>query len=174
MALSFFFSRKPITGLVYLDMLENFLIPQIEQDDHQQLIHSNKTGYPYLTDVQEFLDTAFPKSLNSPRWADCMATSFPRFDTGRFFWGFIKDKVFHPPLPEILAELKRHTTAAVQQVTLDMLQRVWEEADFTVGGMCVVSPMEAILSPTDYMTQNFKHFPTKDTSTKSVSLNKFI
>ncbi|PSN48183.1 hypothetical protein C0J52_13869 [Blattella germanica] len=46
------------------------------------------------------------------------------------FWGFIKDKVYRTPIPANLAQLRHRITAAVQEVTPDMLQRVWQEIDF--------------------------------------------
>ncbi|KAG8276129.1 hypothetical protein J6590_071735 [Homalodisca vitripennis] len=53
-----------------------------------------------------------------------MATSFPPFDSYVFFlWGFIKDKVYIPPLPASLADLRRRIAAAVAEVTPDLLER---------------------------------------------------
>ncbi|KAG8290475.1 hypothetical protein J6590_080689 [Homalodisca vitripennis] len=47
-----------------------------------------------------------------------------------FLWGFIKDKVYVPPLPASLADLRRRITAAVAEVTPDLLERVWREIDY--------------------------------------------
>ncbi|KAG8290782.1 hypothetical protein J6590_076173 [Homalodisca vitripennis] len=63
-----------------------------------------------------------------------MANSFPRFDCyGFFLWGFITDKVYVSPLPASLADLRRKITAAVAEITPDLLERVWREIYFSVG-----------------------------------------
>jgi hypothetical protein len=45
-----------------------------------------------------------------------------------FFWGFVKDTVFVPPLPANLRELRNRITAPVALVNHDMLTRVWDIA----------------------------------------------
>jgi hypothetical protein len=35
----FFFMETTITGIVYLDMHQQFLIPQSDEDDQEKLIH---------------------------------------------------------------------------------------------------------------------------------------
>jgi hypothetical protein len=40
----FFFMEKAITGIVYLDMLEQFLIPQLDEDDQEGHIHFQQDG----------------------------------------------------------------------------------------------------------------------------------
>jgi hypothetical protein len=42
-----------ITGIVYLKMLQEFLIPQLDEDDQEGRIH-------YLEEVREYLNTRFP------------------------------------------------------------------------------------------------------------------
>ncbi|PSN46302.1 hypothetical protein C0J52_18608 [Blattella germanica] len=49
---------------------------------------------------------------------------------------FIKDKVYRPPMPANLAQLRHRITAAAQEVTPDMLQRVCKKLTFR--GMCAV------------------------------------
>jgi len=46
-----------------------------------------------------------------------------------FLWGYVKDRVYLPPLPATGDELQERITAAVKSVTPDMLQRVWSELD---------------------------------------------
>ena len=43
-----------------------------------------------------------------------------------FLWGYVKDKVYVPPLPASIPELK------VRVRTADMLQTVWNELDYRV------------------------------------------
>jgi len=44
-----------------------------------------------------------------------------------FLWGYIKGRVYVPPLPADLDELTNRITAAVKYVTEDTLRRVWDE-----------------------------------------------
>jgi hypothetical protein len=42
----FFFMETTITGIVYLDMLQQFLIPQLDEDDQEGRIHFQQEGAP--------------------------------------------------------------------------------------------------------------------------------
>jgi hypothetical protein len=46
-----------------------------------------------------------------------------------FLWGYGKDKVFIPPVPVTLDDLKQRITTATAGVDEDMLTRVWQEFD---------------------------------------------
>jgi len=58
----FFFMEMTITGIVYLDMLQEFLIPQSNEDDQEGSIHFQQEGAPphYLGEVREYLNNRFP------------------------------------------------------------------------------------------------------------------
>jgi hypothetical protein len=47
-----------------------------------------------------------------------------------FLWGYVKDKVFVPPVPVTLDDLKQCITTATAGVDEDMLTRVWQEFDY--------------------------------------------
>jgi len=49
-----------------------------------------------------------------------------------FLWGYVKDRVYVPPLPETVDELQERVTAAVKSVTTDMQKRVWPELDYHI------------------------------------------
>src|SRR5215469_14392144 len=49
-----------------------------------------------------------------------------------FLWGYVKDRVYVPPLPATVDELQERITAAVNSVTPNMLQRVWSELDYCI------------------------------------------
>jgi hypothetical protein len=57
-----FSMETTITGIVYLDMLQQFLIPQLDKDDQEGRIHFQQNGTPrqYLGEVHEYLSTRFP------------------------------------------------------------------------------------------------------------------
>jgi hypothetical protein len=42
----------------------------------------------------------------------------------------VKDKVFVPPQPVSIPDLKKRSTAAVETITPDLLIRVWQELDY--------------------------------------------
>ena len=46
-----------------------------------------------------------------------------------FLWGYIKVRVFVPPLPVSLNELQQRITTAAASVDKDMLRSVWTELD---------------------------------------------
>ena len=44
-----------------------------------------------------------------------------------FFWGYVKGLVYVPPLLTNVVELKQSISSAIETVTENMLQRVWDE-----------------------------------------------
>jgi hypothetical protein len=103
----FFFMETTITGIVYLHMLQQFLIPQLGEDDQEGCIHFQQDGAP--PHYFEAAPIAWP--LRSP---DLTPLDF-------FLWGFVKGRVFVPPLHANVAELRTRITAAVAEVTSEML-----------------------------------------------------
>jgi len=49
-----------------------------------------------------------------------------------FLWGYVKDQVYVPPLPASIPELKVRIRTAIEIITTDMLQTVWNELDYRV------------------------------------------
>jgi len=47
-------------------------------------------------------------------------------------WGYVKHRVYVPPVPATVDELQQRITAAVNSVTPDMQQRVWSELDYRI------------------------------------------
>jgi hypothetical protein len=56
-----------------------------------------------------------------------------------FLWAFVKDRVFVPPLPANVAELRTGITAAVAEVTPEMLHSVWQDTDYRWDVCCIIS-----------------------------------
>jgi hypothetical protein len=54
-----------------------------------------------------------------------------------FFWGYVKDKVFIPLLPQDLQQLRQRIRDAVDSIDQDMLAWVWQELDCCVDVCCV-------------------------------------
>jgi hypothetical protein len=53
----FFFMETPITGIVYLDMLQQFLIPQLDEDDEEGRIHVQQYMH-FLIILKKFASTS--------------------------------------------------------------------------------------------------------------------
>jgi hypothetical protein len=51
-----------IAGIVYLDMLQQFLIPQSDEDDQEGRIHFQQEGPPPLITLKKFASTSTPVS----------------------------------------------------------------------------------------------------------------
>jgi len=49
-----------------------------------------------------------------------------------FLWGYVKDQVYVHPLPASIPELKVRIRTAIETITADMLQTVWNELDYRV------------------------------------------
>ena len=49
-----------------------------------------------------------------------------------FLWGYVKDQVYVPPFPASTPELKVRIRIAIETITADMLQTVWNELDYRV------------------------------------------
>jgi len=49
-----------------------------------------------------------------------------------FLWGYVKDQVYVPLLPASITELKARIRTAIETITADMLQTVWNELDYRV------------------------------------------
>jgi hypothetical protein len=53
-----------------------------------------------------------------------------------FLWGYVKDRVFVPPLPRDLADLKARIIAAVKNIDAPMLTGVWQELEYCIAVPC--------------------------------------
>ena len=129
----FFLMETTITGIVYLDMLQQFLIPQLDEDDQEERIHFQQDGAPphYLGQVRKYLNTRFPGRWIGRAAPIAWPPRSPDLNPMDFFlWGFVKGKVFVPLLPANVVEFRTRITAAVAKVTPEMLRRVWQETDY--------------------------------------------
>jgi len=68
--------------------------------------------------VRRFLDATFPNRCNGwERWSD---------NLDFFLWGYVIDKVFSTPVPDI-TNLKARITYAFATITEDMFENTWRE-----------------------------------------------
>ena len=64
-------------------------------------------------------------TCHAPRSPDATPCDF-------FLWGYVKDQVYVPPLPATILELKVRIRTAIETITADMLQTVWNELVYRV------------------------------------------
>lgn len=132
----FFFAEKTVTGISYLDMLENWLFPQVQQDLQQFLFMQDGAPPHFHSEVRRYLNETIPRRWIGrggqqdlflrpwpPRSPDLTPCDF-------YLWGYVKGKVFVPPMPNSLEDLKHRIVEAVRSVTPDQLICVWREIDY--------------------------------------------
>ncbi|KAJ4429906.1 hypothetical protein ANN_22110 [Periplaneta americana] len=119
----------------YLDMLQLWLLPQLEQDIEDLIFQQDWATAHYHLDVRNELNTQLPR-----RWIgragredlECLHWPPSSLDLTLcdfFLWGFIK-QVYQPPLPPTIEDLRVRTTEVIALVDGPMLQRVWQKIDY--------------------------------------------
>ncbi|KFM59228.1 hypothetical protein X975_23270, partial [Stegodyphus mimosarum] len=126
----FFFTEKTVSSVVYLDVLENFVFPQLEE--LQPHVFLQQDGAP-------------------PHWDTIVRSSWKDHFTGRwigrggpipwpprspditpldfFLWGFVKDNVYRRRVSN-MDDLKVRITTAIASVDADMLAGTWREIKY--------------------------------------------
>lgn len=130
----FMFAENTITGTIYLDMLEMYVFPQIDEIEREKGIEVTfqQDGAPchYSLIVQEALNNRFPDRwigrngpiMWPPRSPDLTPLDF-------FFWGYVKNLVYAEKIRD-LQHLRERIYAAITTVTPEMLQNTWREVDY--------------------------------------------
>lgn len=126
----FFFQEPTVDGAIYLDMLEQFAVPQIT--DLQPNVMFQQDGAPphWSLDVRTFLNDTFPQRWIGrggpipwpPRSPDITPLDF-------FLWGYVKDRVYATPVKD-LQDLKQRIRIVINSVTEQMLRNTWREIDY--------------------------------------------
>ena len=132
----FFFEGKTVTGKSYLEMLQTWLFPLLNADSDEYIFQQDGAPPHWHLQVRAFLNENLPDrwigrisdrdyALNSwpARSPDLSVCDF-------FLWGCIKDRVYVPPLPTNLQDLKQRIRTAIDSVTAVMLNSVWDELSF--------------------------------------------
>ena len=138
----FFFAEGTITGMTYLDMLQPWLMPQL-QNIQTFIFQQDGSPIHFHCEVRQYLNTVLPGRwmgrvsgndqplmLWPPRSPDITPCEF-------FLWGCVKDRVFIPALHRDLADLKAWIIAAVKNIDAPMLMRVWQELQYRIDVCCV-------------------------------------
>jgi len=133
----FFFAEETITGMTYLDVLQLWLMPQLQniltfifqQDGRPALFHCEVCQYLITVLPGHWIGCASgndqPPMLWPPRSPDIMPCDF-------FLWRYVKDWVFVSPLPCDLADLEVWIIAAVKNIDEPMCAHVWQELEYCI------------------------------------------
>lgn len=124
----FFFGERTVTGNSYIDMLQQFLQPQLQEDGILETVVFQQDGAPphFALIVREYLDATFPRRwigrgsnrIWAPRSPDLTPLDF-------FAWGYVKSQVYKVKINSI-ANLKERIRQAVRNITPAMLNKVFE------------------------------------------------
>ena len=140
-----FFFEGNVTGNVYLQMLQNWLMDELLANEHEDFIHQQDGAPPqWKLTMRAYLNDNLPRRWIGrasgednvmlkwpPRLSDLTPCNF-------FLWGYVKTLVYVPSLPENVNELKQRITFEQETVTQDMLHHVWEELDYRLD-VCQVT-----------------------------------
>ena len=110
---------------------ELYVAPQLEEFQPWIIFHQDGTPPHWGSHVHRFLDATFPNRWIGRDGPDTLATTIagyhPPLDF--FLWGYVKDKVFSTPVPD-LTNLKARITDAFATIAEDMLGNTWRETDY--------------------------------------------
>ena len=132
-----FFREDTATETSYMEMLQTWLFPRLQEDEPENFITQQDGAPPHFRlDVRRWLNDVLPHPWTG-RGAheDLMFCPWPARSPDvtpcdYFLWGYVKDKAFVPPQPASIPGLKNRITAAVEIITPDLLIRVWQELDY--------------------------------------------
>ena len=127
----FIFREDTVTGTGYLEMLQIWLFPRLQKDEPEDFIVQQDGAPPHFRlDVRRWLNDVLPhRRIGRGAQEDLMFCPWPApspdlTPCDYFLWGYVKDNVFVPPQPVSLPDLKNRITAAVGNITPDLLSRV--------------------------------------------------
>ncbi|PNF19251.1 hypothetical protein B7P43_G08008 [Cryptotermes secundus] len=96
-----------------------------QQDGAPPHFHRKVRGLLCLVLPQRWTGRAAPLLRWPPRSPDITPCDF-------FLWGYVKDMVYVPPLPQSLHDLRNRISRALETITPEMLQRAWQEFDYRI------------------------------------------
>ena len=128
----FFFAENTVTGVIYLDMLQQFLEPQLIQDGILDTVVFQQDGAPchYAKICREYLNTTFCDRWIGRDGPMPWAARSPDLTPLDFFaWGFIKSQVYRSQRITRLSDLCQLIRDAVELISVDMLERVFDNLE---------------------------------------------
>jgi len=111
-------------------MMELYVALQLQEFQTWIIFQYDGVSSHWGSHVRRFLDATFPNrwigrdgpTTWPPRSPDITLLDF-------FLWGYVKDKVFSTPVPDI-TNLKARITDVFATITEDMLENTWRETDY--------------------------------------------
>ncbi|XP_033610354.1 uncharacterized protein LOC117282915 [Cryptotermes secundus] len=128
----FFFDENTVTGVTYLRILQNWLVPQMNEASGDYIFQQDGAPSHWHLNVRRFLNESLPQlalQFWPPRSPDLTPCDF-------FLWGSVKDTVYVPPLPTNLNDLRNHIIAVVNSVMQDICHQVWDEFSYHLDVIC--------------------------------------
>lgn len=113
----------------YLEMLQNFLVPSLEQEELGR-IYFQQDGCPAhgTLIVREFLNLQFPGRWIGRYGPIHWPARSPDLTPMDFFlWGYLKQKVFREPMENNVNDLKMRITEAVREINFEMFNNVYKQ-----------------------------------------------
>jgi len=135
---SFFFSEQTVTSIAFLDTLTEWLLRQLNEDSADFILQMDGVPPHFHRHVIEFLNQHLPQRWIGRRTDDDqMLIAWPPRSPDTtpcdfFLWHYVKDQVYVPPLPAWNPEPKVRIRTAIETITADMLQTVWNELYYRV------------------------------------------
>jgi len=134
----FFFAKPTATGINYLDMLQQWLMPQLQKDS-AIFIFQQDGAPPHI----HFYVRAHLNANLTGHWIgrashndSALLTWPPRSPDltpcDFFLRSYIKDCVYVPPMPHNLPQLRQRIVEAVTTIDCQMLQHVWQELHYRI------------------------------------------
>ena len=136
---TFFFAVSAVTGINYLDVLQLWLMPELQKDSEDFIFQQDGAPPHFHFDVVAHLNANLlgrwigrashndsPLLTWSPQSPDLTPCDF-------FLWGYIKDRVYVSPVPCDLPQLRQRIVEAVAAIESQMLQRIWQQLDYRIG-----------------------------------------
>ena len=134
----FFFAEQTVTGINYLDMLQLWLMPQLQEDIVDFIFQQDGAPPHYNLDACAHLNAILPdRWIGRASHNDSLFFTWPPrspyINPCDFsLWGYIKDRVRVPPMPRDLPQLRQRIVEAVAAFDRQMLQRVSQELDYRI------------------------------------------
>ena len=134
----FFLAEPSVTSISYLDMLQLWLMPQLQENSEDFIFQQDRTLPHFHFDVCAHLNANLPgRWVRFSQWRSssslaCMVT-WPNHLLFFFLWGYVKDCVYVPPMPRDLPQLRQRIMEAVAAIDRQMLQCVWQELDYRIS-----------------------------------------
>ena len=109
----FFFAENTVTGVTYLAMLQNWLLPQMSKDSEDFIFQQDGAPPPLAPACSTFSEWISTSKMDRSRRERRLGASILAPENSwshtllLFLWGFKKETVYVPSLPTTLEDLKK-------------------------------------------------------------------